>query len=57
MKFKLDVYGIMLYLNITDYKKTTDANMYDEWCGTELIFVRRYISINLVGVRLWKDIL
>lgn len=36
MKFKLDVYGIMLYLNITDYKKTTEANMYDEWCGTEL---------------------
>lgn len=36
MKFKLDLYGIMLYLNITDYKKTTAANMYDEWCGTEL---------------------
>ena len=36
MKFKLDLYGIMLYLNITDYKKTTAANMYDEWGGTEL---------------------
>ena len=31
MKFKLNLYGIMLYLNITDYKKTTAANMYDEW--------------------------
>ena len=35
MWLKLNLDGIKLYFNIAGYRKSTDTNWTDEWCGVE----------------------